>query len=101
VAVVVVLLVLGAAFVAWRAPRGEPYRLLTHCGIEGLQHDGRWYARNGGLLSDGQGNPPDGWDNPGQDGRLRTEGDTVVFSDWSGHRETFTLQAGFVPPTCK
>ena len=98
----VVLLLLGAVFVAWRAPRGDPFRLLTHCGIEGLQHDGRWYARDGGLLSDGQGNAPEGWDNPWQDGRLRVEGDAVVFSDWSGHRETFTLQPGPLPgPTCR
>ena len=99
---VAALLVVSAVFVAWRAPRGEPYRLLTHCGIDGLQHEGRWYARDGGLLDDGEGNPAGGWGNPWQDGRLRAEGDTVVFSDWSGHRETFTLQPGPVPAsTCR
>ena len=100
-ALVVAVLLIGAVLAA-RAPRGEPFRLLTHCGIEGLQHDGRWYARDGGLLSDGQGNAPDGWGNPWQDGRLRTDGATVVFTDWGGHRERFTLQPGPVPDsTCR
>ena len=36
---------------------GVPYTLLTHCGIDEIMHDGRWYERVGGPLDDGSGNP--------------------------------------------
>ncbi len=94
---------LCAAVFLVTAPRGEPYRLATHCGVTGLVHEGQWYDRAGGPLTDDGGvNAPGGWDNPWQDGRLRVSDGTAVFSDWPGHRETFTLRAGPIPePSCR
>jgi hypothetical protein len=63
--------------------------LSTHCGIDDLEVDGRWYERVGGRLDDGQGNPPAGWADPTQSGVVAVAGDTLVFSDDSGHRESF------------
>lgn len=71
-----------------------PYTLLTHCGIDEVMHDGRWYERVGGPLDDGSGNPPPGWGNPFQEGRLVIEGDTATFTDDAGHREVFQLREG-------
>jgi hypothetical protein len=71
-----------------------PYTLLTHCGIDEVMHDGKWYERVGGPLDDGSGNPPPGWENPVQEGRLVIEGDTAIYTDDAGHREVFQLREG-------
>jgi len=46
------------------------YQLLTHCGIRWAQFKGkRWVTP---FLSNAEGNgPPDGWDNPFQEGQVR------------------------------
>ena len=72
--------------------------LFTHCGIDELQLDGRWYERSAGRLDDGSGNPPAGWGNPTQQGFVVASGDTVVFTDAAGHRETFRLRPGATEP---
>jgi hypothetical protein len=69
-------------------PQAE-FRLTTHCGVDDLQLDGEWYERVGGKLDDGTGNPPPGWTDPFQVGRIDRVGDQVVFTDSAGHRETF------------
>lgn len=46
--------------------RSFPYTLYTHCGIRFASFDGRVWAT--APLSDGNGNPPAGWGNPGQAG---------------------------------
>lgn len=71
-----------------------PFALYTHCGIHELAFEGRYYTRVGGTLSDGQGNPPAGWDNPYQRGSLVVESSQAFFSDAKGHREIFTLRPG-------
>jgi hypothetical protein len=103
VALLAAIVILCAAAFLVTAPRGEPYRLMTHCGITGLVLEGRWYDRVGGPLTDEGGvNPPRGWDDPWQDGRLRVDDGTVVFSDWAGHQESFTLSADPSPaPPCR
>lgn len=51
------------------AHAGRPYKLYTHCGISWAKIDGMfWRATH--PLSDGNGNPPAGWGNPFQNGRL-------------------------------
>jgi hypothetical protein len=77
---------------------GEPFSLYTHCGIHELTFGGRWYERVGGALDDGQGNPPQGWDNPYQAGTLTSSGPTVLFRDHAGHREVFQLRPGATRP---
>ena len=66
-----------------------PFALSTHCGIHELMYRGKYYVRQGGVLDDGQGNPPAGWDNPSQVGVLTVYTTKAVFSDAKGHRETF------------
>lgn len=73
---------------------GQAFSLYTHCGIDELQVDGRFYERVGGLLDDGSGNPPRGWDNPYQAGRVTRSGSVIIFSDDKGHRERFELRPG-------
>lgn len=73
---------------------GQSFSLYTHCGIDELRLDGRFYERVGGRLDDGSGNPPKGWENPYQAGWLRDGGNVVVFTDDRGHREQFALRAG-------
>jgi hypothetical protein len=52
------------------------------------------YARDGGRLDDGNGNPRRGWANPYQQGQLAVSGTAAVFTDHAGHREAFHLRPG-------
>lgn len=65
------------------------FDLYTHCGIIDVMAFGRYFKHVGGSLSDGSGNPPDGWGNPYQRGTLTVSGDTAVFRDKLGHVERF------------
>jgi len=66
-----------------------PFILRTHCGINELMVNGRYFQRVNGLLDDGSHNPPAGWDNPSQSGTLTISGDIAVFRDKVGHVEVF------------
>ena len=68
------------------------FDLYTHCGINNFMAYGKYFARIGGSLSDGSGNPPDGWGNPIQRGTLTLSGDTAVFRDKLGHVERFKVE---------
>ena len=68
------------------------FDLYTHCGINNFMAYGKYFARIGGSLSDGSGNPPDGWGNPFQRGTLTLSGDTAVFRDKLGHVERFKAE---------
>lgn len=71
-----------------------PFDLSTHCGINELMADGRYFQRVGGILDDGSHNPPTGWGNPFQRGTLTITGDVAVFRDKVGHVETFKVRSG-------
>ena len=71
-----------------------PFDLMTHCGINELRSNGRYFQRVGGVLDDGSGNPPSGWGNPFQHGTLSVSGDNAVFRDKVGHVETFKVRHG-------
>lgn len=71
---------------------GEAFSLYTHCGIDELGLDGKFYERVGGPLDDGNGNPPNGWGNPYQPARLSREGNLMIFTDRAGHLEEFKLR---------
>lgn len=68
------------------------FDLYTHCGINDLTAYGKYFKHVGGLLSDGSGNPPDGWGNPYQRGTLSVSGDIAVFRDKLGHVERFKAE---------
>jgi hypothetical protein len=77
-----------------------PFDLYTHCGINELRSNGRYFQRVGGVLvagsrtPSGLGNPPSGWGNPYQHGTLTITGDIAVFRDKAGHVETFKVRSG-------
>lgn len=76
-------------------PTATPFELYTHCGIHELKtDDGRFFERADGPLTDGNGNPPPGWDNPYQSGQLLVTRDVAVFTDDVGHSERFRLREG-------
>jgi hypothetical protein len=68
-----------------------PFDLYTHCGIGEIKAIGKYFARVGGTLGDGFGNPPKGWDNPYDKGTLSVVGTSAVFRDTHGHEVNFTL----------
>lgn len=74
-----------------RPPEGLtiPFSLYTHCGIDGFRFGGRWYARDGGKLSDPQARAQ-GWPDQAS-GTMAFAGDHATFTDPDGRRETFTI----------
>lgn len=65
------------------ANRTFSYELSTHCGIRWASFAGkRWVTP---FLGDAYGNPPAGWDNPVQEGRVElVSGDRAIFTS-QGH----------------
>ncbi|MGW6392891.1 hypothetical protein ACWFR1_20805 [Streptomyces sp. NPDC055103] len=74
--------------------RTLPFDLYTHCGIDEARI-GSTYFEAQTPLSDGSGNPPDGWDNPTQRGTMTLTSETeAVFTDDAGHEVTFHARPG-------
>ncbi|MER5964814.1 hypothetical protein [Streptomyces sp. NPDC002057] len=74
--------------------RTIPFDLYTHCGIDEARV-GSTYFEAETPLSDGSGNPPDGWDNPTQRGTMTLRSETeAVFTDDAGHEVTFRARPG-------
>ncbi len=71
-----------------------PFSLYTHCGIDGFAFGGRWYARDGGTLSDQRARELT-WPDLAR-GTMAFDGDHATFTDAAGRRETFTIAE---PPT--
>jgi hypothetical protein len=69
-----------------------PFALATHCGIDDVLFQGQHYNAVT-PLSDGNGNPPNGWDDPTQSGVMRVVSPSEVeFSDAAGHVVRFRLR---------
>lgn len=66
------------------------YDLYTHCGIRHIVLDGVVYLADP-VLDDGNGNPPPGWGNPIQPGRL------AMRADGSATFTSGSLVALFIP----
>jgi hypothetical protein len=79
----------GASASASAVATYEGFELLTHCGITHTVVNGTYYAADP-VLSDGNGNPPAGWGNPGQRGVL------TVHSDGRAEFVAGSLRATFV-----
>ncbi|MER7950545.1 hypothetical protein ABTY59_24470 [Streptomyces sp. NPDC096079] len=74
--------------------RTMPYDLYTHCGIDEALI-GSTYFEAETPLSDGSGNPPEGWGNPSQRGSMTLTSDTeAVFTDDAGHEVRFRARPG-------
>lgn len=74
--------------------RDYPHQLYTHCGIwETRFAEAQWLTEP--ELSDGSSNPPAGWGNPYQSGRMRLlTATTAEFRDSAGHVVLFRLRPG-------
>ncbi|MFF5789664.1 hypothetical protein ACFY8P_32385 [Streptomyces sp. NPDC012693] len=69
--------------------RTIPFDLYTHCGIKEAWISSRYFEAEA-PLSDGSGNPPEGWDNPVQRGTMTLISETeAVFTDDAGHEVKF------------
>ncbi|MBX9420932.1 hypothetical protein K4902_00670 [Streptomyces lateritius] len=82
--------------------RTIPFDLYTHCGIKEAWI-GSTYFEAEAQLSDGSGNPPQGWDNPFQRGTMTLASETeAVFTDDAGHEVKFRAQPRTSPskPLC-
>jgi hypothetical protein len=76
------------------AGSAHPFMLYTHCGIDEARIGGRYYEAVH-PLSDGNGNPPPGWDNPYQRGTMTLlPPDEALFRDDAGHQVLFRLLSG-------
>jgi hypothetical protein len=59
---------------------GKPFRVYTHCGVENVRIDGRWWHAKPPLYNEERSGPPSGWGDPYQDGTLTIESaDRAVF----------------------
>ncbi|MGW4747250.1 hypothetical protein ACWEPR_20845 [Streptomyces sp. NPDC004290] len=78
--------------------RTIPFDLYTHCGIEEARI-GSTYFEAETPLSDGSGNPPEGWGNPTQHGTMTLKSETeAVFTDDTGHEVKFRARPGAKAP---
>lgn len=76
------------------ASEGTPYSLYTHCGIREARIGENYFVADD-PLDDGQGNPPPGWGNPDQAGRITMPSPSVaVFRDSVGHVVRFHARPG-------
>ncbi|MEU8666271.1 hypothetical protein [Streptomyces anulatus] len=74
--------------------RTIPFDLSTHCGIDEARI-GSTYFEAETPLSDGSGNPPEGWNNPTQHGTMTVKTKTeAVFTDDAGHEVKFRARPG-------
>ena len=70
------------------------FTLYTHCGIDEAKFEDRYYEAVH-PLSDGNGNPPDGWGNPQQSGTMRAVSPVEAeFRHPAGHVVLFRLRPG-------
>jgi type V secretory pathway adhesin AidA len=75
------------------------YSLYTHCGIDEANIAGHWYEADSPLFDSSGGNPPNGWDNPYQQGTIRMLSDTAAeFRDAHGHVVRFHLRVNATGP---
>lgn len=66
-----------------------PFSVYTHCGVESVRIDGRWWHAKPPLYNDERTGPPPGWSDPHQEGTLTVESaDRAVF-EARGQRVVF------------
>ena len=82
-----------SAYASAAPPLGETvdYFLYTHCGVESLHVDGRWWHAIQPLYGDnGPGSSPAGWDNPYQKGELTVNSERSITFEAEGVRVQFS-----------
>lgn len=66
-----------------------PFRVYTHCGVESLRVDGRWWHAKPPLYDDHRTGPPAGWADPYQEGTLTLESPDLAVFEALGQRVIF------------
>ena len=74
---------------AARTPGSLPFTLPTHCGVENLRVDGRWWHAAPPLYNRAGSGPPAGWGDPVQKGRLTIESPDRAVFEALGQRVVF------------
>ena len=74
---------------ATRTPGSIPFTLLTHCGVENLRIDGRWWHADPPLYNRAGSGPPTGWGDPVQKGGLTIESPDRAVFEALGQRVVF------------
>ncbi len=76
-------------------PSSTPVSVYTHCGVENVRIDGRWWHARPPLYNQERSGPPAGWGDPHQEGTLTMESaDRAVF-------EALGQRVVFVPAPTK
>jgi hypothetical protein len=73
-------------------PVGEAvdYFVYTHCGVESLKIDGRWWHAVEPLYGEnGPGDSPDGWGDPYQEGELTLNSEDSITFEAKGNEVEF------------
>jgi hypothetical protein len=66
-----------------------PFSVYTHCGVENVRVDGRWWHAKPPLYGEDGHGPPVGWADPYQDGELTIESPDRVVVKAMGERVVF------------
>ncbi len=70
-------------------PSSTPFTVYTHCGVENVRIDGRWWHAEPPLYNDEQSGPPESWSDPYQEGRLTFESPERAVFEARGQRVVF------------
>lgn len=70
-------------------PSTSPLSVYTHCGIESIRIDGRWWHAEPPLYSQKRSGPPAGWSDPYQEGTLTMESAERAVFEALGERVVF------------
>lgn len=70
-------------------PTSRPFSVYTHCGVENVRIDGRWWHAQPPLYNEDRSGPPSGWDDPLQQGTLTIESAQRAVFEALGQRVVF------------
>ena len=67
----------------------RPFSVYTHCGVENVRIDGRWWHARPPLYNEERSGPPAGWGDPHQEGTLTVESADRAIFEALGQRVVF------------
>lgn len=70
-------------------PSSTPFSVYTHCGVENVRIDGRWWHAKPPIYNEQRSGPPADWGDPYQHGTLTIESSDRAVFDAQGQRVVF------------
>ena len=70
-------------------PSSTPFSVYTHCGVENVRIDGRWWHASPPLYDEAGSGPPAEWGDPYQEGALTRESSDRAVFEALGQRVVF------------